>query len=254
MLRGDYLVFTWLQCVRTHYLLWEKGIRHLDLSLGNLMYRQEDFEGKTKYYGVVNDWDLSDDGNNLVESRKALTKTVLFTSLDLLEASPHEAQVVQRYSHDLESFVWILIWVFLAVQGGAIKPLGDVDKWQTSDPSDSVMRRAFFLRPPGNYQPHEEWQNQWQKIQEMLYWLVYRNSAQTIARARGTLKGGNPFDANEALGKNEAFNESQASNQNNDSNQDETPNERKELLKSLLETLKHQYVEPTPLSSVIQGL
>ncbi|KAL5637364.1 hypothetical protein ACGC1H_001118 [Rhizoctonia solani] len=76
-LSGDYLVLIWLQCVRTHYLLWEKGIRHLDLSLGNLMYRQEDSEDKTKYYGVLNDWDLGDNENNLVESRKDLTKTIL---------------------------------------------------------------------------------------------------------------------------------------------------------------------------------
>ncbi|KEP49327.1 hypothetical protein V565_102880 [Rhizoctonia solani 123E] len=255
MLRGDHLVFVWLQCVRTHYLLWEKGIRHLDLSLGNLMYRQEYYEGKTKYYGVLNDWDLGDDENNLVESRKDLTKTVLFTSLDLLQASPHEAQVVQRYSHDLESFIWILIWVFLAVEGGEIKPNGDMDKWQTSNPRDSVKERAYFLWVPGNYQPHEEWQSQWLKIYEMLYWLVVRKSAQDVARAQATLKK-HHFDAHETTIKNEVPDQNQAfhDNQNNDSDQDETPNERKELLRSLLETLKHQYVESTPLSPVIQGL
>ncbi|CAE6449309.1 unnamed protein product [Rhizoctonia solani] len=70
-LPGDDLIFTWVECIRCHYLAWNAGIRHLDLSLSNLMYRKR---GGCIRYGVVNDWDLGDwDPGTLIELKLAGT-------------------------------------------------------------------------------------------------------------------------------------------------------------------------------------
>ncbi|EUC55596.1 hypothetical protein RSOL_124150 [Rhizoctonia solani AG-3 Rhs1AP] len=248
-LRGEFLVFAWLQCIRTHYLLWEKGIRHLDLSLGNLMIRKMDSDDEPKYYGVVNDWDLGDNEKNLVESRKDLTKTILFTSLDLLQPSSPGAQVVQRYSHELESFIWILIWVFLAVEKGETNPTQEVHKWQTSDPGASHTDRSLFLRKPYNYIPHNEWWCQWPMARDVAKWLDDFIEAKDMARANARAQAvqAKLVDANQVLSKNEVSNQK-------DSNLDETPEERKELLRGLLKTVNKHIAELTPPSLEIDDL
>ncbi|EUC60742.1 hypothetical protein RSOL_362430 [Rhizoctonia solani AG-3 Rhs1AP] len=242
MLEGNYLVCAWLQCVRAHYLLWEKGIRHLDLSLGNLMIRKAGSDEELKYYGVVNDWDLGDDEGNLVESRKDLTKTMLFTSLDLLEPRSPDAKVVQRYSHDLESFIWILIWVFFAVKGGEMKPDPQIEKWQTSDPWTNCVYRTYFLHRPYAHIPHEEWLSQWPMAKDVIRWL----NARLLAKDKASIEGG-LVDTSQFPSKNEVCNQK-------DSDLDETPEERKELLRSLLETIKKHCVEPTPPVLEIEDL
>ncbi|EUC60748.1 hypothetical protein RSOL_362590 [Rhizoctonia solani AG-3 Rhs1AP] len=284
-LGGDYLVYAWLQCIRAHYLLWEDGIRHLDISLGNLMLRQVGSEDEPEFYGVINDWDLGDDKNKLVESRKDLTKTIMFTSLDLLEPRPLGAEVVQRYSHDLESFAWILIWVFLAVQDGKIIPVPGTETWRTSNSQVSREERSTFLLQPGSYHPHAEWQAQWPVARSLTRWLVARLPPQDPAPQQATLleepnfaKGvlrvrkeevrtkriirvekeklssqGKSSIPNTGLDKNQAFNQTQASNQKN-CDQDDTPEERKELLRSLWEAVKIVYKFPPPPVPEIEGL
>ncbi|EUC60743.1 hypothetical protein RSOL_362440 [Rhizoctonia solani AG-3 Rhs1AP] len=271
-LKGDYLVYAWLQCVRAHYLLRQDGIRHLDISLGNLMLRKIKSGDKFEYYGVINDWDLGDDENNLVESRKDLTKTMLFTSLDLLKWRSPEAQVVQRYSHDLESFAWILIWVFLAVQGGKIQPVRKANQWRTSDPETSYDKRRLFLTDYWDYSPHTEWKDQWPMAAFLVGWLASRDPppafvhpqprlpedpdlVKNVIRPKMERLSGQDttFLANTASDTNKTFNQTQASNQKN-SEQDETLDERKELLRGLLDAVKTVYGDSMPTAPEIEGL
>ncbi|CUA75254.1 HEAT repeat-containing protein 1 [Rhizoctonia solani] len=155
-LTGDKLIFAWLQCIRCHYRTWKNHVPHLDLSLGNLMLRARD----GKYFGVVNDWDLGNIKETSAESRKDLTKTILFTSLDLLRARPPGELIVQRYVHDLESFAWILVWIFLTVQQGGHLPVSnEVNAWKTGNATISRKERGDFIEASWqpHFTPHEEW-------------------------------------------------------------------------------------------------
>ncbi|KDN43576.1 hypothetical protein RSAG8_05953, partial [Rhizoctonia solani AG-8 WAC10335] len=224
-LTGDDFVFAWLECIRCHYILWENGIRHLDLSLANLMARVQILEGKQKYFGVVKDWDLGDLQESRPKSHKDLSKTIPFTSLDLLNPVSPKKQVVQRYSHDLESFLWILIWVFLAVQEEKVKPTEKVAGWLTGDPVASSERRSLFVLFPRRYAPHQEWRSYWVMARKITKWFCSHIEHEDEV-----------FDDNEP------------------SNQNETPEERKELLRGLLEIVKERYGAEMPSSPEIEGL
>ncbi|CAE6541296.1 unnamed protein product [Rhizoctonia solani] len=173
ILTGDNLVFAWLECIRCHYRLWQRHIRHLDLSLANLMLRGRGVV-EPKYFGVLNDWDLGDEEENRTESRKDLTKTILFTALDLLRDRLPGEPLIQLYPHDLESFAWILVWVFLAIRQGQASPGAKVTGWRTSHPHVNKKERKDFAVSPWEYIPHEEWSSYWQMARNIAAWLRSR--------------------------------------------------------------------------------
>lgn len=89
-----------------HYVVYTKcGILHRDLSVNNIMFTRR---GKA-VVGILNDWDLA---ASVIPKDKATSKhrtgTAAFMALDLLanDGKP----LLHEYHHDLESFVWILIW------------------------------------------------------------------------------------------------------------------------------------------------
>ncbi|CAE6387009.1 unnamed protein product [Rhizoctonia solani] len=238
---GNDLVFAWVQCIRCHYRVWEKHIRHLDISLGNLMIRHRIIEGKDTYFGVVNDWDLGDTDEFRTESRKDLTKTILFTSLDLLKPRPSNEQIVQRYFHDLESFLWVLFWVVLTVQDKRIVPTEKMRPWQTGVIPAGTRARKDFVFTPLEYRPCREWKHQWAMVYKLATWL------------RSLMMGeeGIPNE-NEFSDEGEISNESETFNRNEFS--EEEAEERKERLRGLLEIVKSKYGDQTPSSPRIEGL
>ncbi|KAF8621877.1 hypothetical protein AX15_007434 [Amanita polypyramis BW_CC] len=128
-----------LDCVECHYHAYKKGrVLHRDLSENNLMVwrprrRNIDNHGSSnlpsngRALGILNDWDMSShvvrypgvasvvtmvtNDPSLAAEAEALTNrtgTVPFMALDLLdEDGPTPTHL---YRHDLESFLWILIW------------------------------------------------------------------------------------------------------------------------------------------------
>ncbi|KDN42212.1 hypothetical protein RSAG8_06879, partial [Rhizoctonia solani AG-8 WAC10335] len=83
---SDYLPYV-VGCMDSigHYLLCVNGtgIRHLDLSLANLVFRVRIIKGKQKYFGVLNDWDLGDLQESRPKSHKDLS-IIMATRASLL--------------------------------------------------------------------------------------------------------------------------------------------------------------------------
>lgn len=96
-----------------HYLLWRIGIVHGDISLSNLMYRQNRFD----LVGMLNDFDLAavvDPGTRSPpKTGWERTGTLPFMALDLLRYT--KGEIKRWYRHDLESFAWCLFWEMLSV-------------------------------------------------------------------------------------------------------------------------------------------
>ena len=81
-----------------------------DPSVDNMMY---DPESKC---GVLTDFDLS-----LREPRVSgtdRTGTVPFMAIDLLTDEYWEGTIKRYYYHELESFIWVIVFVFLLYQDG----------------------------------------------------------------------------------------------------------------------------------------
>ncbi|KAG9080870.1 hypothetical protein FRC06_006050 [Ceratobasidium sp. 370] len=135
-----------VQCVKCHYLVWQAGVQHRDLSQGNLMVRKQ----KDTYLGVLNDWDLSH-AVGLSEDTEERMATLPFLAIDLL-AGYWEGNSPVEYRHDLESFMWIIYWISrcsLSSHGKLVAPT-DMLQWTTSA---SACRQAkavlviFFQEP-----------------------------------------------------------------------------------------------------------
>ncbi|KAF9458041.1 hypothetical protein BDZ94DRAFT_1301484 [Collybia nuda] len=95
----------WKQCLTCHFYLWEGGIEHGDISLGNLMW------DSNKKKGVLADFDLATLRDNADKRGGERTGTVPFMALNLLTKEYFDGKITHLYRHDVESFVWILIWV-----------------------------------------------------------------------------------------------------------------------------------------------
>ncbi|KAJ7587348.1 hypothetical protein C8J56DRAFT_941747 [Mycena floridula] len=96
--------------VRVHFLLWQLGIQHRDISVGNLMHNPATGNG------VLIDFDLS--SYQTESTSTGCTGTIPFMALELVHAKRHNKQCLPRYRHDLESFAWVLLWIFGRYRNG----------------------------------------------------------------------------------------------------------------------------------------
>jgi serine/threonine protein kinase len=87
-------------CVEGHQSLRQKaGLLHRDISIGNLVVRKD---GR----GMLIDLDLAaKEERSSASGAKGRTGTRAFMAIGVLQNRQH------TYTHDLESFFWVLFWI-----------------------------------------------------------------------------------------------------------------------------------------------
>ncbi|KAH9890130.1 hypothetical protein C8Q73DRAFT_706798 [Cubamyces lactineus] len=136
----------WFQVLIAHYHNWRNGVRHRNISLGNLMCRSEE---KDPVCAVLNDWDLGIDARDatLTHTGFEVTGTVPFMAIDLLTREAFDGKVAVLYRHDLEAFIWVLIWAVCCYDNGKMVytvPKG-LYKWDVREPLVcGALKRAFL--------------------------------------------------------------------------------------------------------------
>ncbi|KAI6138070.1 hypothetical protein BKA82DRAFT_4250151 [Pisolithus tinctorius] len=140
-LQGNELVDAWRQCVLCHYTLWREGIHHRDVSCGNLMY----YRVGGKVMGVLNDYDLSSLASSANPLSNKRTGTIPFMAIDLLKEDGQDGKVKHLYRHDMESLIYVFIWISLQYKDG--KPLnpGPLDSWAKVDARGFAAKKMSFL-------------------------------------------------------------------------------------------------------------
>ncbi|KAI5115937.1 hypothetical protein M0805_004064 [Coniferiporia weirii] len=110
-----------------HHFLWDHGIMHRDISIGNLMCRLgEDDE----VCGVLNDWDLAKLKDSKESTSNSRTGTRPFMARDLLTDEPVEH--LERF--DWESMLYVLVWIACRYgSGGVLKKPSALLKWLEHD-------------------------------------------------------------------------------------------------------------------------
>ncbi|KAG1717241.1 hypothetical protein EDB19DRAFT_1923676 [Suillus lakei] len=124
--------------------LWKEGVYHRDVSAGNLMWYWKD----GKRMGVLNDYDLSSLADVQGPLGNERTGTVPFMALELLSAKAQRGEVKHLYRHDLESFMWVFIWLCLRYRDGVLLPadLSPLDEWARLNAVACGEKKDFFLR------------------------------------------------------------------------------------------------------------
>ncbi|KAG0695565.1 hypothetical protein DFH29DRAFT_1083311 [Suillus ampliporus] len=153
-LYGDDFFNVWRQCILCHLALWKGGVYHRDVSPPNMMYY------KTKdgvLIGILNDYDLSSLATTQGPLGNERTGTVPFMALDLLSPEGQRGKVQHLYRHDLESFIWVLVWVCLRYRQGVLLPreTRPFDEWATTDAVTCGEKKSYVMINFSRYEPSD---------------------------------------------------------------------------------------------------
>ncbi|KAF9235704.1 hypothetical protein BU15DRAFT_29412, partial [Melanogaster broomeanus] len=102
-----------------HYVLWKAGVHHRDASPANLMYYRRD-DTNCAIVGALNDYDLASLASQESPSgnKRTGTGTMLFMAIDLLEAPGKDGKLKHLYRYDMESFIWVFVWICFQYEDG----------------------------------------------------------------------------------------------------------------------------------------
>ncbi|KAF6743442.1 hypothetical protein DFP72DRAFT_1177961 [Ephemerocybe angulata] len=144
----------WLDCVECHHAAWKTGgILHRDLSENNLMLCRA---GGGRAKGIVNDWDMAAFvERNGATSAHNRTGTPPFMAWDLVKHPDYAPyRPTHWYRHDLESFLYILIWAALHynLREGTrdSKTSTHVKSWLSEDNIDNATAKYEFCSIPSH--------------------------------------------------------------------------------------------------------
>lgn len=173
---GEHLLRSWRGCFEYHYALWKGGIEHGDISPRFLKV------------GVLNDFDLTNiPGEDSRGGRR--TGTIAFMALQLIDRFRENPR--RFYRHDVESLIWVLIWICLDYREHGDAPQGmkeeDVQKtisflqsWKTGDTEQAFhVRTAFFLRLK-TVVPRNASKELWNLANKLGTWVKRMNDHETV--------------------------------------------------------------------------
>ncbi|RDB21959.1 hypothetical protein Hypma_010828 [Hypsizygus marmoreus] len=167
----DVFMCQWVECYRCHRALWLAGVEHGDVSLANLMYNPD------THQGVLNDFDFSVFRQSSQGVHVAPHGTAAFMPLDLL-CDEYSCGTIQRlYRHDLESFIWVLVWMTFSTNEAFSAVFA---KWDTYDYTDCKKEKLVFLydfAPLGRKIPEGVDQRQGEMAGALLDWILATRKA-----------------------------------------------------------------------------
>ncbi|OSC99806.1 hypothetical protein PYCCODRAFT_1469938 [Trametes coccinea BRFM310] len=183
-LPDEHFIRGWFQLLIAHYHNWRNGIQHRDISLGNLMCRGGD---KDPVCAVLNDWDLGVDAEdpNTKHTGYEVTGTVPFMAVDLLTHKGLHGNVAILYRHDLEAFIWVLIWAVCCYRDGKmvyLSPQG-IHKWDVHDPiSCGALKRNFLTNDQPIVPASDGWVYGAKLATELVFYLDYKDTERAVKR------------------------------------------------------------------------
>ncbi|GLB44606.1 hypothetical protein LshimejAT787_1702330 [Lyophyllum shimeji] len=169
-LAGSQFIKSWLEAAKCHAFLWKHGVEHGDPSLWNIMYSVQ------HRCGVLADYDLSVFRHLPRVLGTDRTGTIPFMALDLLRAEYWNGKLERKFYHELEAFIWILVFVFLRYQDGRARKDTLVERWMTAD--YNACREAKFslmdfnIMNAAETQVQNDFRNEWPLASTLLPWAL----------------------------------------------------------------------------------
>ena len=160
-----------------HYVLWKGGIEHGDISLRKLMW------DPSLKVGVLNDFDLTNiSGEDSKGGRR--TGTNAFMALQLI--NPLMENPRRLYRHDVESLIWVLIWICLYSRGPDDAPhdvrerISLLQEWKTGDARRAFQVRGAFFLLLNMLVPCIAFKELWNLTKKLGVWVKQMNDHETV--------------------------------------------------------------------------
>ena len=168
------------------WLVEHPRILHRDISLNNLMLRRKN--GKT--YGILNDFDLAVFEGQERSLSKQRTGTRPYMAIDLLEKKAPK----HRYRHDLESMVYVFLWITSGYEDGEEIENAPLKGWFDLGDEAMAKEKTFFIvhetpQLTKAYEPLTIWANM---MREMILDGYSQKSKYRSRNAKRSPE--NPFD------------------------------------------------------------
>lgn len=118
--------------------------------------------------GVLGDFDLAILRDSPDKRGRERTGTVPFMALELLRKEYFEGKIARNYRHYVESFIWVLVWVFMLHDS----TWEGRETWQTSNYTTCRTSKTEFLMVSYSLvSPPEEECLRWRLVGGLLSWL-----------------------------------------------------------------------------------
>jgi len=165
-----------------HNTLWKGGIEHGDISLRNLMW------DPFLKVDILNDFDLTNVSGNNIQSRRR-TGTIAFMALQLIK--PRVKYPRRFYRHDVESLIWVLIWICLYFSESDDIPQGMekehveehivlLQEWKIADTRRAYQVRWMFLSFLKSLLPCKAFKELCPLIKKLGIWVKQMNENETV--------------------------------------------------------------------------
>lgn len=128
-----------IKCHRSLY--YDAKILHQDVSPGNIIILDGQDEGQPQ--GVLIDLDSAIDLTEGAETEPDITGTRPFMAIGVLKSKRH------TYRHDLESFLYVLIWTVITNHTDNPPETSKLRQWSTGDWDESAARKSLDMDQEG---------------------------------------------------------------------------------------------------------
>lgn len=121
--------------------------------------------------GVLGDFDLATLRDSPHKRGRERTGTIPFMAIELLQKGYFEGKIARSYRHDVESFLWVLVWASMLHDS----TWEGRETWQTSNYSTCrASKTELLLLTFPHISPPPEESPRWNLVVGFLWWLKDR--------------------------------------------------------------------------------
>lgn len=178
------------------------------------MYRRND---QGHVCAVLNDWDLGIDaqGADMTHTGVEVTGTVPFMAIDLLTQKALDGKVAILYRHELESFIWVLVWRVCCYDNGTLVRAvpQNFHSWDVHNlVACGYMKRAFLEDHPKAMEPASQgWKGGYHLASNLLDYLAdklaERDTKKRALARQARYQGSTPLEEQEVDAPGRVWNE-----------------------------------------------
>lgn len=128
-----------IKCHRSLY--YDAKILHQDVSPGNIIIMDGQDEGNPQ--GVLIDLDSAIELAEGTETEPDITGTRPFMAIGVLKSEPH------TYRHDLESFLYVLLWTIITNHTDNPPETSKLRQWSSGDWDELAVRKSLDMNEDG---------------------------------------------------------------------------------------------------------